>query len=118
MNALLVEESPHFLNIREATLFLQDFTTGAEMRKIPKLDAKTFKENPFAYLASRDNGVFNVHVSKPNFVSHTVVFEAGRRLIIDSAVEFPIRLRERILRKCGGEKARALPIGKVREVVF
>ena len=111
------EESPKFLKIREAILLLHELAAGVEMRKIPKSDAKVFKENLFAYLASSDSGVYLVHVFQPNLVSHTLVVEAGRKLIIDSAEDFPMRLSESLLRKCGGEAANALRIREVRKIV-
>ena len=87
------------------------------MRKIPKCDAKVFKENLFAYLASRDSGVYLVHVFQPNLVPHTLVVDAGRKLIIDNAEDFPMRLSESLLLKCSGEAATALRIGEVRKIV-
>ena len=117
VNEYCFEESPHFLKIREATLLLHELATGVEMRKIPKCDAKVFKENPFAYLARRDSGVYLVHVFRPNLVSHILVVDASRKLIIDSAEDFPMRLSESLLRKCGGQAATALRIGEVRKIV-
>ena len=117
VNKYCFEESPHFLKIREATLLLHELATGAEMRKIPTCDAKVFKENPFAYLASRDSGVYLVYLFQPNLVSHTLVVDAGRKHIIDSAEYVPMRLSESLLRKCGGEAATAPRIGEVRKIV-
>ena len=117
VNEYCFEESPHFLKIREATLLLHELATGVEMRKIPKSDAKMFKKNTFAYLASIDSRVCLVHVFQPNLVSHTLVVDAGRKLIIDCAEDFPMRLSESLLRKCGGEAATALCIGEVRKIV-
>ena len=81
------------------------------MRKIPKFVAKVFEENLFAYFASRDSGLYLVHLFQPNLVSHTLSVVAGRTLIMDSAEDVPVRPSESLLRKCGGEAATALCIG-------
>ena len=111
------EVNPHYLKIREATPVLNDLRTCVEMRKIPKGERALFDENPFAYLACRGSGVFIAHVFQPKVVSHTIVVDAGRKLIIDSSEDYPMRLSEELLRKCGGEQATELRIGEVAMIV-
>ena len=111
------EENPHYLEIREATVLLREMATGAEMRLLPKKDRELFNINRFAYLAGRESGVYVVHVFEPKVSSHTVVINANRKLIIDSAEEFPMRLSEGLLRKCGGDHAKNLRVGEVRMIV-
>ena len=117
MNECCFEEGPQSLKIRETTFLLHELATGVEMQKISKCDAKVIKENRFAYLASRESAVYLVHVFQPNLVSHTLIVDAGRTLIIDNAEEFPMRLSESLLRKCGGVAPTALRIGEVCKVV-
>ena len=64
-----------------------------------------------------DGGVYLVHLFQPNLISYTLVVDASRKLIIDSAEDFPMRLSESLWRKCGGEAATALRIGEVRKIV-
>lgn len=102
MERPFLRREPSFLEILEDTILLYDLATGVEMQKIPKCDTKMFKDNAFVYLASRHSRGFIVHVFQPNLESHTAVVPVGRKLILDSAEEFPMRLSERILRECGG----------------
>ena len=107
----------HFLQIREATPVLNDLRTRKEMRKIPKSERVLFNENPFGYLASRGSEVFITHVFQPKIVPHTIVVDAGRKLIIDSPEDYPMRLNEELLRNCGGEQATELRVGEVAMIV-
>ena len=50
-------------------------------------------------------------------MSHTIVVDAGRKLIIDSSETFPMRLSEDLLRKGGGEHATELRVGEVAMIV-
>ena len=70
------------------------------------------------YLACRGSGVFIAHVFQPKVVSHAIVADAGRKLIIDSSEDYPMRLSEDLLRKCGGEQATELRVGKVAMIVL
>ena len=87
------------------------------MRNIPKSERAQFNENPFAHLANRGCGVFIAHVFQPKVLSHTIVIDAGRKLIIDSSKTFPMRLSEDLLRKYGGEHATELRVGEVAMIV-
>ena len=87
------------------------------MRVIPKRDRENFKMNPFAYLANRDSGVYVAHVFQLKVVTHAVVIDADRGLIIDSAEDYSIRLSEENLRRCGGDHAENLHIDEVRLIV-
>ena len=111
------EYNPHYLKIREATLLLRNLGAGAEMRKLPKEDLGIFNANRFAYLASRESFVYIVHVFEPKVCSHTVVIDANRRIIVDSAEDYPMRLSEELLRKCGGDQSKSLRVGEVRMIV-
>lgn len=111
------EANPHHIKIREATLLLREMTTVAEMRLLPKQDRAIFNKDRFAFLDSRKSSVYVVHVFEPKVSSHTVVIEANRNIIIDSAEQFPMRLSEELLRKCGGDHASNLRVGEVRMIV-
>lgn len=111
------KENPNYLKIREAAILLQKLGTGAEMRKIPKRDWELFNANPFAYLATRESGVYIVHLYELKVATHALVIDVNRGLIIDSAEDYPMRLSEELLRKCGGDHAKALRVDEVRMVV-
>ena len=111
------QEIPHFLRLRDTVRLLHDLGTGAEMRKLPKADRAIYNENPFRYLASRETGVYIVHLVQHRVVNHAVVIDAHRKLIIDSEEEYPLTLTEAVLRKCGGEEADNLQVEDLRLIV-
>ena len=87
------------------------------MRKSPKADHATYEENPFRYLASREIGVYIVHLAQHRVLNHAVVVDAHRKLIVDSEEEYPLSLTEAVLRKCGGEEADNLQVEDLRLLV-
>jgi len=60
--------------------------------------------------------VWIVRLEQHAIVDHCIVVDAKKKLILDSAKNYPVRLSTATIRMCGGGEAIALPVTEVREL--
>ena len=49
-------------------------------------------------------------------MDHCIVIDGGRKLIVDSAEEYPLHLSVEAIHHCGGSKADKLVVAEVRQI--
>ena len=112
----VTERSSQYLSIASCARDMHQFCRGFDLRKLQKADFEGFRSDPFGWLGSLHRGVWLVRLVKPRFLDHCVVIDGVRKLIFDSADQYPLGLSADALRMCGGGETEGLLVAEVREV--
>lgn len=126
--ALLVREklrggSVHVQTLRDITRIMRmvqadpTIAVKTSVQRIPKADMSEFKKDGFAYLCGLQQCAI-VRLVERGKVDHVIVVDGRRKLIIDSAARYPLRLERKILKLCGGTSSAKLEVAEVRKIVL
>lgn len=112
----LCESSLQYRSLASCGRVLHTLCRKFDLRKVPKEYMQCFRADPFGWLGSLDWGVWIVRLVKPRVLDHCIVVDGARKLIFDSAEQYPLRLSAEVLRLCGGGEGDKLHVAEAREV--
>lgn len=86
------KKNQQFLRFQDTVRLVHDIGTGSEIRKLLKTDRATYNGNPIRYLSTKESVVYLVYLAQHCVMNHVVVFDANRKLNIDSDEKYPLTL--------------------------
>lgn len=106
-----------YSNLKQCSRTLQQLKLKIQMNNISSDLKHSFKENGFKMFNDVEGGVFIARLMQVNVVDHVVCVDANRKLILDSAEEYPLKLSAEALKLCAGDNCSNPRMVEVVEIV-